>query len=187
MPENKEDLSYLEVSNQDKDVLKNLSKMCERLKTLQINMLRKQAEADQAKKEFEHYANVVLPQEMFSVGLSSLTLSNGGQVTVQRKYYCQPNKNEEDRKIMAEWLRKNNGEHLIKSVANVDKADIDKLKEQGIPFVEKNDINTNSLKSFLLDGLGLKSGTQKFTVEDIPACIHFQEVSFAELTMPEGE
>ena len=50
----------------------------------------------------------------------------------------------------------------------------------------KNDINTNSLKAFLMDGLGLKGGVQKFTVEDIPACIHFQEVSYAELAMPEG-
>ena len=63
---------------------------------------------------------------------------------------------------------------------------IEKLKAEGIPFTEKNDINTNSLKAFLMDGLGLKGGVQKFTVEDIPPCIHFQEVSFAELSMPEG-
>ena len=85
---------------------------------------------------------------------------------------------------MSDWLRENQGEHLIKSVANVDAADVDKLKDNGIPFTEKNDINTNSLKAFLMDGLGLKGGVQKFTVEDIPACIHFQEVSYAELTMP---
>ena len=180
MPETKDDLSYLEVGDQDKKVLKNLADMGERLKTLRLNMLNKEA-------EYEHFANVILPQEMFSVGLTSLTLANGGQINVQHKYYCQPNKNDADRKTMSDWLRKNQGEHLIKSIANVDAADVDKLKDSGIPFTEKNDINTNSLKAFLMDGLGLKGGVQKFTVEDIPACIHFQEVSFAELTMPDEE
>jgi hypothetical protein len=182
-----DDLSYLEVNKQDKQVLQNISKMGEQLKDLRIKMLEAQAVADQAKKEYEHFANVILPQEMFSVGLSSITLANGGQINVQHKYYCQPNKNEEDRRVMSDWLRKNQGEHLIKSVANVDQADIEKLKAEGIPFTEKNDINTNSLKAFLMDGLGLKGGVQKFTAEDIPACIHFQEVSYAELVMPEGE
>lgn len=181
-----DDLSYLEVNNQDKKVLKNLADMCKQLKTLKLKMLETQATADQAKKEYEHFANVILPQEMFSVGLTSLTLADGGQVNVQHKYYCQPNKNEEDRRTMSDWLKAHQGEHLVKAVANVDKADIEKLKDNGIPFTEKNDINTNSLKSFLMDGLGLKGGVQRFTVEEIPACIHFQEVSYAELTMPEG-
>lgn len=181
-----DDLSYLSVDKQDKKVLKNLSQMGEHLMELNKNMLTKEAEYEQAKKEYEHFANVILPQEMFSVGLTSMTLANGGQINVQHKYYCQPNKNDEDRRTMSDWLRKNQGEHLIKSVASVAAADIDKLKEEGIPFTEKNDINTNSLKAFLMDGLGLKGGVQKFTVEDIPACIHFQEVSYAELAMPEG-
>ena len=124
MPETKDDLSYLEVGDQDKKVLKNLADMGERLKTLRLNMLNKEAEYEQSKKEYEHFANVILPQEMFSVGLTSLTLANGGQINVQHKYYCQPNKNDEDRKVMSDWLRKNQGEHLIKSVANVFNIDI---------------------------------------------------------------
>ena len=147
-----DDLSYLSVDSKDKKVLKNLSKMGEHLFELRKNMLTKEAEYEQSKKEYEHFANVILPQEMFSVG----------------------------------WLKEHQGEHLVKAIANVDKADIDKLKEQNISFTEKTDVNTNALKAFLTDGLGLKGGVQKFTVEDIPACIHFQEVSFAELTMPEG-
>lgn len=181
-----DDLSYLSVDSKDKKVLKNLSKMGEHLFELRKNMLAKEAEYEQSKKEYEHFANVILPQEMFSVGLTSMTLANGGQINVQHKYYCQPNKNDADRKIMTDWLKEHQGEHLIKAIANVDKADIDKLKEQNIPFTEKTDVNTNALKAFLTDGLGLKGGVQKFTVEDIPACIHFQEVSFAELTIPEG-
>lgn len=188
MPETNsaDDLSYLEVDKQDKKVLKNLSKLGEHLIELRKNMLAKEAEYEQSKKEYEHFANVILPQEMFSVGLTSMTLANGGQINVLHKYYVQPNKNDDDRRVMSDWLRKNQGEHLIKSVANVAGTDIDKLKKGGIPYTEKNDINSNALKAFLMDGLGLKGGVQKFTVEDIPACIHFQEVSYAELSMPEG-
>ena len=186
MPETTEDFSYLEVGKKDKKVLKNLSQMGEHLVELRKNMLTKEAELDQAKKEYEHFANVILPQEMFSVGLTSMTLVDGSQINVQHKYYVQPNKNDADRKIIADWLRENKGEHLIEAIANVSKEDIDKLKSQGIPYVEKTDVNSNALKAFLTDGLGLKGGVQKFTVEEIPACIHFQEVSYAELSIPKG-
>ena len=188
MPETKhsDDLSYLNVDSQDKKVLKNLSEMCSYLKELKLKALAAEAAAEQANKEYDHYANVILPQEMFSLGVDSMTLADGGKISIQRKYYIQPNKNDADRKIIATWLRKHKGEHLIKATANVDKADIDKLKEQNIPFVEKTEVNSNALKSFLINGLGLKNSVQQFTVEDIPACIHFQEVMSAELEMPGG-
>ena len=60
------DLSYLSISSEDKNVLKNLSQMGERLKALKQKMLEAAELADAAKKEYEHYANVVVPQEMFS-------------------------------------------------------------------------------------------------------------------------
>lgn len=184
MPETNEDLSYLEVDKQDKKVLKNLSDMCALLKSLKLKALEAEAAAEQANKEYEHFANVILPQEMFSLGVDSMTLADGGKISIQRKYYIQPNKNDDDRKVIANWLRSHKGEHLIKSVANVDKTDIEKLKEQNIPFVEKTEVNSNALKSFLINGLGLKNSVQQFTVEEIPACIHFQEVMTAELEMP---
>ena len=54
------DFDYLTdnaISGQDKGVLKNLSAMGEKLKELKCVMLAAQAEAERAKKEFEHYAN----------------------------------------------------------------------------------------------------------------------------------
>ena len=118
---------------------------------------------------------------MFSIGVESITLVNGGTIRVQHKYYCQPNKNDGDKQIMANWLREHNGEDLIKETANVSPDDIDKLKESGIPYIAKSDINTNSLKAFLVKGLGVNSGVQQFSIEDIPACMHFQQVTFTEL------
>jgi hypothetical protein len=171
-----ENEDYL-IQEQDKNVLKNLVKMGEHLKSLNSKMLAKEAEYIEAKKEYDYYANSVLPMEMFNAGVASLDLISGGRISYEHKYYCQPNKNADDKNVIAEWLRQHGGEHLIKDQAYVDGALIGKLKEIGIPYVEKDDINTNSLKAFIKDKLGEQGGTQQLTLDDIPACIHFQEVS----------
>ena len=178
------DLSFLSeevISTQDKGVLKNLSAMGEKLKELQVKMLEAQATAEQAKKEFEHYANVIIPQEMFSAGVDSIGLASGGMLKVKRNFYCQPNKNEADRRKIVEWLRANGGGHLVKHDASVSAEDMDKLEQNGIPFIENTSVNTTSLKAFLKDKIGATTGVQQITVEEIPACIHFQEVTTVEL------
>ena len=178
-----QNLDYLDqgLEQSDKTVLKNLSQMGEKLKELQLKMLETQALADQAKKEFEHYANVIIPQEMFSAGVDSIGLSSGGSLKVKRNFYCQPNKNPEDKKKIVEWLRANGGGHLVKHDASVAAEDMDRLQKNGIPFIENTSVNTTSLKAFLKDKIGATTGVQQIAVEDIPACIHFQEVTTVEL------
>lgn len=177
------DLSYLNISSEDKNVLKNLSQMGEQLKALKQKMLEAAELAEAAKKEYEHYANVVVPQEMFSAGVDSLSLSSGGTLSIKHNFYCQPNKNAEDRKKIVEWLRSHNGGHIVEHDATVSAEDFDKLSETGIPFIENTVVNTARLKSFLKDGIGATTGVQQFTIEDIPACIHFQEVTTVEVNI----
>ena len=83
-----EDFSYLDsgISDQDKGVLKNLSQMGEKLKELQMKMLEAQVIAEQAKKEYEHFANVIIPQEMFSAGVDSIGLASGGSLKVKHNF-----------------------------------------------------------------------------------------------------
>ena len=118
---------------------------------------------------------------MFSAGVDSIGLSSGGSLKVKRNFYCQPNKNPEDRKKIVEWLRANGGGHLVKHDASVSAEDMDKLEQNGIPFVENTNVNTTSLKAFLKDKIGATTGVQQITLEEIPACIHFQEVTTVEL------
>ena len=94
------DFDYLDagIQQQDGAVLKNLSQMGEKLKELKIAMDAAAATAEQTKKAYEHYANVIIPQQMFSAGIDSIGLSSGGSLKVKRNFYCQPNKNEADRK-----------------------------------------------------------------------------------------
>ena len=165
----------------DKEVLGNLSQMGERLKELKAKVEEAEAALDAAKKEYQHWANVVLPQEMYACGIESVTLSSGGSISLKRNFYCQPNKNEADRKVMAAWLREHGGAHLIVEEAQVGPDDVPRLKEAGIPYIESESVNTNKLKAWLKDGIGVTSGQQKFTIDDIPKCIHFQEVTVADI------
>lgn len=169
-------------SKDDKEILGNLSKMGEHLKSLKAKVEEAEEALSRAKKEYEHWANVVLPQEMYSLGVESLTLSTGGSISLKRNFYCQPNKNADDRKVMAEWLREHGGGHLIVAEAQVDAEDVPLLRDAGIPFIESESVNTNKLKAFLKDGIGVSSGQQRFTIDEIPRCMHFQEVTIAEIS-----
>ena len=176
-----DDYDYLNVQEDDKAVLKNLSTMGEHLKELRRKMEEAEEAYEAARKAHDHYANSVLPQEMFSAGVDSITLSSGGKLSVQRKFYCQPNKNAEDRRAIVEWLRSHNGGHLVEHDATVSAEDMERLSANGIPFVENTVVNTTRLKAFLKDGVGATSGAQQFAMDEIPACIHFQEVTTVNL------
>ena len=180
MEETLSDFDYLSTS-QDTAVLKNLAEMGDHLKKLKLDMIKKEAEYNQAKKEYEYYASSVLPMEMFNANVAEVKLMSGGIMTYERKFYCQPNKNDTDKRIMAEWLRANDGAHLIKEAAKVDGAQISLLKESGIPFIEIADMNTNSLKAFLKDRIGANGGTVHIQISDIPECMHFQEVGIVNI------
>ena len=168
-------------SSEDKGFMKNLSAMGEHLRALKARVVEAEDALAQAKKEYEHWANVVLPQEMYAMGVESLTLSSGDSIRLKRNFYCQPNKNADDRRVMLEWLRANGGSHLIVDEAQVDKENVDLLREAGIPFVETSSVNTQKLKAWLKDGIGVSTGQQRFTIDDIPRCMHFQEVTVADI------
>jgi hypothetical protein len=178
--ESTEDDDYLFAST-DKVVLKNLAQMGTHLKELKLKMLMAETEFNVAKKEYEYYANSVMPMEMYNAGVSTLELIDGGILKYERKYYCSPNKNEADKARVAEWLRQQGGASLIKERAVVDGSKVDALKEAKIPFAEICDFNTNSLKAFLKDKIGATGGTAQITMEDIPDCIHFQEIGTVEI------
>jgi hypothetical protein len=155
--------------------------MGEHLKELRLKMIKAEAEFKQAQKEHDYYASSVLPMEMFNAGVSEIKLMSGGTMSYERKFYCQPNKNAEDKQIMAKWLHDNGGGHLIKAKAEVDGAQIDLLRESAIPFTEIEDVNTQSLKAFLKDKIGASGGSVQIQIADIPACMHFQEVGIVNI------
>jgi len=168
-------------TDEDKNVLKNLARMGDHLKELKLKMIKAEAEFKQAQKEHDYYASSVLPMEMFNAGVSEIKLMSGGMMTYERKFYCQPNKNAADKQIMADWLRTVDGGHLVKETATVDGSQMEALRVAGIPFTEIDDINTNSLKAFLKDKIGANGGMVQIQIQDIPDCMHFQEVGLVSI------
>lgn len=177
------ELDYLNISSDDKQILKHLSDMGEQLKKLKIAQIAAEEAADKAKKEYEHYANVVIPSEMHACGVDCISLSSGGKLSLKHNFYCQPNKNAEDRRKIVEWLREHGGGHIVEHDATVAADDFKALESSGIPFIENTSVNTQKLKSFLKDGIGATTGVQKFAIDEIPACVHFQEVTTVEVEL----
>lgn len=179
-----DEYDYLTAESNKVDI-KNIAALGETLKQLKAEMLAAAVKAEEAKKKYEHFAKTVVPQEMAACGIESLSLATGGTLSLKRDYFCSPNKNDADRKIIFDWLRKYNGEYLVESSGKVSSEDFTKLKESDIPFIEEVSFNTNKLKAFLKSGIGVSknSGIQKFAIEDIPSCIHFQEVTTVEVDM----
>jgi hypothetical protein len=165
----------------DKKVLENLTKMGEYLKDLKLKMETAEAEFNAAKKEYDYYSSSVLPMEMFNAGVSSVELMNGERMTYERKFYCTPNRNTADKKVMADWLHTHGGGDLVRTKAEVDASQIESLRVAGIPYTEINDIDSNVLKSFLKDMIGAMGGTVKIQVTDILDCMHFKELRIVDI------
>jgi hypothetical protein len=172
MPDDPRPEDYL-VAPQDATVLSNLAKMGTHLRELQIKMLQAEAVYKDAQREFQEYSENILPAEMLTAGVSRLDLIDGGVMELTRNYSISPNKNAEDQRRMAAWLREHGGESLLKEHATVAPESIEALKEAGIPFVADSSMNSSSVKAFLKSLLGEGKGAQAvLQLEEIPKEFH---------------
>lgn len=171
------DTSYMmnaEQSTAAAQIMADLKAKITTLRNMEKDMNEAKAKYEWLAQQYEHYKSKVVITAMQSTGYTHLQDDAGNFVKLENKYYLNPNKNEADRKIIEAWLKEHDGEHLLKHKAEVPGGEIDKLRELDIPFDDKIDVNTNSLKSFLLDQLGYKKGGQaRINIEDIPECMHF--------------
>lgn len=172
------------ITEPDTSVLKNLSEMGAHLEELEKDMLDKEAEYQAAKTKFEHYKNTVLPEAMYSAGVTSLGLMSGNSIKVKTEYHCSPTK--AARQKLVEWLREHGGDYLIDTQAIVPGAAMGELVEKQIPFIEQTDMNTNKVKSFLkgLIGDGKGGVEAQMEIADIPKEFNFVKLQVAEIEVP---
>jgi len=132
----------------------------------EINLKEERAKLQKIEKEFM--------QSLEDIGLSSFTLNDGTRLSITESYHCNINKNLPDQDNVACWLRDNGADHLVKSKIELetDQQTLDALREHGIPFIEKVEMNTNSVKAFLKDGLGLTGNQAQFEFKDLPKGLH---------------
>lgn len=134
----------------------------------------------QAKAAFEDYSREVLPDIMRQNGVYSVTTEDGLVANMTTKTHVNVTKAKMEK--VCQWLSQNGGDFLIKRQYVVPKNVADKLMDDGVDCAELTDVNTNSLKSFLLDKLGQRTGgLPEITVDQIPDGINFfqyDEVEF---------
>lgn len=144
------------------------------------------AEAEEAykkaKRQYADFNEKVLTDMMALNGITSLKLTNGLTATVVTKTNVHVSK--ENMQKVTTWLAENDGEHIIhrEMVVSEDKKDL--LNKLNIPFEEVTNVNTSSLKSFLLDRLGQKGGYAYINKEDIPEGISFYQHDVVEFKEP---
>jgi sulfatase maturation enzyme AslB (radical SAM superfamily) len=183
-----EDLSFLEegegaLSPESISIMNDLKVMAETLVKLEFNYVTANEKAEQAKKIYDEYRCITLPNAFRLAGFSSVETTSGARVEVKREYHCSPNKNESDQDTMCNWLEKEGGGDLIKRQANVDSAQIPKLIQYAIPHTQKREVNTQSLKAWLKRALGEDKNVATIKLEDIPPCLHFICVDAAEVSI----
>ncbi len=171
-----EDLSFLEAANDGaaaSALIADVASKVATMRQLERRMVEAEAVFEEAKKQFEQYKATTVVAAFTNAGISQLQDTEGHMIRLDTKYYCNPNKNDEDRAKIAAWLTSIGGQFLLKHEGKVDGAQLDKLREAGIPFADKTEVNTASLKAFLKGQLGLNGGTAQLKMEDIPDCVHF--------------
>ena len=149
------------------------------LMRLRTELLEAEDAYKQAKAAFEDYSREILPDIMRQNGVYSVTTEDGLVANMTTKTHVNVTKSKID--SVCQWLTKNGGDFLVKRQYVVPKNVADKLMEDGVDCAEVTDVNTNSLKSFLLDKLGQRTGPQDITVDQIPDGINFfqyDEVEF---------
>jgi len=168
------DTSHLENVSAAATLVADVQAKVKRMRQLEAQMIGAEAAYSDAKKQYETYKATVVIAAMTNAGIEQMQDENGNFIRLESKYYCNPNKNDADRLSIQQWLTAQGLEHLFKHEGKVDASQYDKLKEAGIPFADKIDVNTNSLKSALIDLLGYKKGgIARISLEDIPECMHF--------------
>jgi hypothetical protein len=170
------DVAFLEEESQEQtasNVLKDIREKATKLAELRVDMDLAEEAYKQAKKDYDTYRCVTLPNIMKMHDIDMVRLSSGAVIEVLKKYYCSPNKNDEDRQAIYEWLEENNGSDLIKKEIKVDPDNQKKLVEAQIPFSLDKNVNTNSLKAWLKDQVGGNTGVAIIDINDIPKCVHF--------------
>ena len=155
------------------EVVRALSNAAEELERLRSRYEEAKAAFEEAEANYDAFRRITLPNMMMDSGVTSLMTTSGVRCELVTKYHCSPNKNPEDQRIMSEWLRKHGAGDMVKEYEVVNAAYVQQLAAMQIPYTEKSEVNTNTLKAWLKDQTGGNGGFENIKFEDIPDCIHF--------------
>ena len=177
-----EDLSFLENTQEQvsSNLMESIQQNVKELRRLEWEMMEAEEEFNKKKAAFESYSRKVMPDIFKLNGLNSLVLDDGNVVSVVTKTSASVKK--DSKKDVCDWLRKHNGENLVKETLQVPTSCKDALAAAGIDFSVIQDVNTNALKAFLLDALGQKESPAIITTDDLPQGLTWYQWDEMEIT-----
>lgn len=165
----------------DNTLMEQIKASTKKLTELSWKVQCAQEALDKATKDYQDYAQHTLPDLFRMNGIESIKTEDGSTVSVVTKTTCSINKNAADKVNVAEWLRKYNGEQLIKSELTVPVSQKAALESMGVTFEESMTMNTNSVKAFVLGLLGQKETPALITKEDLPKGLNFYQYDDMEI------
>lgn len=167
---------------QTSNLMAQIQEHVKKLKKLEWDVELATQALEKAQNAYDDYSQHVLPDLFKMNGLDMLRTDDGAIVRVITTTRCSINKNDADKANVADWLRKHNGESLVKSECVCPSSQLQALKNAGIIYQEEITMNTNAVKAFLLDQLGQKGSPAVITKEDLPKGLNFYQYDEMEIT-----
>lgn len=150
--------------------LRSVVKLANEQTRLEELFAAQQALADETKVELTKLVEVLLPNKLQALGLSSLTLSDGREISIESEVYATIS--EEKRAAAFAWLTSTGNDGIIKHeyVCPFGKGQTDEVKAfeellnaAGVSFKSKRFVHPQTLKAFVREQL--KSATKGFPLE----------------------
>lgn len=142
------------------------------------------------KEEEKDLVQTVIPQAFKKHNIGSIKLGSGVEVVATEEMTCSLIKDEERRKQALAWLIDNGGEDLIHDVATIESPTLPLLElfnKQGVLYSLTRDVNTNSLKAWFREKLGMKPGViASLTKEEVPKEFGLFIYDIAKIKEPKG-
>lgn len=163
--------SWLDNVGADKTAMSEIKKAIEQWRELYRAMFKAQAVYEEAKEKYESFVADEMVLKLRTNGMEAITLEDGTVVSVCTNTKCSQVKDPQLRKNVAAWLKERGMESMVKEelvVMPSNKATLDKL---GIAYDENTDVNTNSLKAYILSEMRLNN----LTPQDLPKGISWYQ------------
>lgn len=170
-----DELSFLENPEQTGTMMKQLQTAAATLKRLEFDMMVAEEEYNKAKAQFLAFATKELPDLFLSQGVNTVALEGGGAITIKTHTKASIKKGKEQ--SVLDFLRERQAGHLLKERLVVSQNDYEALKKSGIPFEEESNVNTISLKAYVLDEMAQGN----LSAEDLPEGLSWYQWQQAEV------
>ena len=184
------DTSFMEKPTEqiNHSVADEVGKMMRILSAKELEIATKEAELKLLQADKDILIKETIPQLFKKNGMMGTILNDGTKVNITEELACSLIKDPERRNLALAWLIDNGGEDLIKDFILIESPSVallELLVKGGVVFTATKDVNTNSLKAWFREKLGLKKGIiATLRREDIPKEFGVFTYDLAKITAP---